>query len=276
MTKIKNAMTVDVEEYFQVSAFEPHIRKEDWGNMQSGVESNIDRILSIFNDRSITATFFILGWIAERHGSMIERIASEGHEIASHGFSHVRIHQQNSEEFKEDVTKTKKILEDIVGQEVIGYRAASFSINQQSHWAHKELEEAGFRYSSSVYPVKHDLYGVPDAPRYPYQPNGTAFLEIPITTLSLGRLNIPCGGGGYFRLFPYTLSRKLIAYLNKNEKMSCIFYFHPWEIEVDQPRIDNLRLKTRFRHYNGLKRMESRLQQLTGDFIWGRMDKVFL
>ncbi len=269
-------MTVDVEDYFQVSAFEKYIRKDGWNSLGLRVETNVERILSIFAEQNISATFFMLGWIAERCPAMVRRIIDSGHELASHGYAHVRIAQQQQDEFREDITKTRKLLEDIGGVPVIGYRAASFSINSKEHWAHNELQQAGYQYSSSIYPVRHDLYGVPDAPRFPYRPNNGELLEIPLTTLAVSGLRIPCAGGGYFRLFPYALSRWLINRINTHEEKPCVFYFHPWELDVEQPRQEDLDWKTKFRHYNNLGRMEGRLKNLVRDFEWGRMDNIFL
>ena len=269
-------MTVDVEDYFQVSAFDKYIKRDNWDNLELRVEANVENILSIFEDCNISATFFMLGWIAERCPTMIHKIVASGHELASHGYSHIRIAQQQQDEFRTDVTNTRKLLEDIGGVPVIGYRAASFSINRKEHWAHNELEQAGFKYSSSIYPIRHDLYGVPDAPRFPYRPNNGNLLEIPLTTMDIFGLRIPSGGGGFFRLFPYTLSSWLIRRINTREGKSCIFYFHPWELDVDQPRQKNLDLKTRFRHYNGIKSMDKRLRKLGMEFEWGRMDSIFL
>ena len=276
MDKIQNAMTVDVEEYYQVSAFEKAIDRKEWESINSSVENNVARILSLFDDKQVKATFFVLGWVAERHPQMIKSIVQNGHELASHGYSHIRVANQNKEEFREDVSKTKKILEDISGESVVGYRAASFSINSVEHWAHSELLESGYKYSSSVYPVVHDLYGVPDAPGHAYRPFDAELLEIPLSALKFCGLRVPCSGGGYFRLFPYSLSNYLINTYNKREKRPGIFYFHPWEIDTEQPRLDNINLKTRFRHYNGLEKMEGRLSKLCQSFTWNRMDKIFL
>jgi polysaccharide deacetylase family protein (PEP-CTERM system associated) len=276
MDSVINAMTVDVEDYFQVSAFEKYIQKDSWDNLELRVEANVERLITIFENSGISATFFMLGWIAERCPGMIHRIVDAGHELASHGYSHVRIGQQQKHELREDIIKTKTILEDISGIPIIGYRAASFSISSIDHWAYDVLEEAGFKYSSSIYPVRHDIYGVPDAPRFPYKPENGNLLEIPMTTMEFCGIRIPCAGGGYFRLFPYQLSRWLIRRINSKEIMPCIFYFHPWELDVDQPRLNNLDLKTRFRHYNNIDNMEKRLLQLFRDFKWGRMDNIFL
>jgi polysaccharide deacetylase family protein (PEP-CTERM system associated) len=244
--------------------------------MQSRVELNTDRILDMFGKHDVKATFFVLGCIAEKHPNLIRRIADEGHEVASHGYSHVRVINQNSEQFIKDVTTTKKILEDISGQEVKGYRAASYSINAKNLWALGALKETGHVYSSSIYPVKHDLYGMPEAPRYPFIHNEYKILEIPVTTIKLAGRNFPCGGGGYFRLLPYSLSRWALHHVNKLDSLSGVFYFHPWEIDPEQPRIKGLSYKTRFRHYVNLNRMERKINQLLTDFTWGRMDDVFL
>lgn len=271
-----NAMTVDVEEYFQVSAFERHIRREDWDRHECRVERNVDRILALFNDHSVHATFFMLGWIAERFPRVVHRIVSGGHELASHGYAHVRVVQQQPQEFREDVVRTKKLLEDIGGCPVRGYRAASYSIGSKNLWALDVLQEAGYQYSSSIYPIRHDLYGWPAAPRFAFRHRGDGLLEIPVTTVMLFDLKLPCGGGGYFRLFPYAISRWALQRVNRKDGQPCVFYFHPWELDPRQPRPRRLGLKARFRHYLNLDRMEPRLTRLLRDFRWGRMDHLFL
>ena len=274
---IKNAMTVDVEDYFQVSAFEKYVRREEWDNLHRRVEENIYSILELFEKNQVSATFFVLGWIAERHKEMIRDIVKSGHELASHGYSHVRVTQQNPEEFHEDIHKTKQILEDIGGCEIVGYRAASYSIvSENREWAHSRLSETGHRYSSSIYPIKHDLYGIPGASRFPYKVENCGILEIPISTIEIMGKRIPCGGGGFFRLFPYFASRMMIDNVNNKESEPCVFYFHPWEIDAEQPVINGLNAKTRFRHYLNLDRMSGRLECLLKDFSWGRVDSVFL
>jgi polysaccharide deacetylase family protein (PEP-CTERM system associated) len=274
--RITNAMTVDVEDYFQVSAFEKYIRRDSWDSLPHRVEQNIDLILSLFNDHKIRATFFTLGWIAERHPQMMRRIADAGHEIASHGYEHVRVTNQDRAAFRKDVVGTRHMLEDISGRVVTGYRAASFSINAENHWAHEELELAGYKYSSSIYPIHHDLYGIPGAGRFPYRTGSGALLEVPISTLEWRGTRFPCGGGGYFRLFPYAVSRYMISRLNSQEKQPSIFYFHPWELDPDQPRIGNVDLKTRFRHYNNLRHMQTKLSRLLEEFSWGSMQEIFV
>lgn len=272
-----NAMTVDVEDYFQVSAFEPYISRDEWAHIPSRVEQNTHKILDLFAEHDTKATFFTLGWVAERYPQLIRRMVEEGHELASHGYSHVRVTQQTPEAFREDVIKTKQLLEDVSGIEVIGYRAASYSINKSNMWALDVLGETGHKYSSSIYPIKHDLYGIPDAPRFAYRPMGEeGILEIPITTLQMFGKKLPCGGGGFFRLYPYVFSRWALQHVNKTDGQSGMFYFHPWEIDPDQPRQTGISAKTRFRHYLNLERMEKRLSSLLQDFHWDRMDKVFV
>lgn len=274
---ITNAMTVDVEDYFQVSAFEPYIAKNQWDSLPHRVESNTDKILELFQTRGIKATFFTLGWVAERYPELIKRILTEGHELACHGYEHIRVTEQTPAEFRNDVARTKKLLEDLSGKEVKGYRAASYSIGKNNLWALDILQEEGFKYSSSIYPVKHDLYGMPDAPRFIYEPIANqTFKEIPITTIRFGNKNLPCGGGGFFRFYPYALSKWAFNRVNNQEQQSGIFYFHPWEIDPDQPRQSGLNLKTRIRHYLNLQRMENRINQLLTDFKWDTMENVFL
>ncbi|RMD62719.1 MAG: DUF3473 domain-containing protein [Alphaproteobacteria bacterium] len=270
-------MTVDVEEYFQVSAFANIVRRADWDRLDSRVEDNVSRILDLFAAHDVHGTFFTLGWIAQRHPAMVRRIAAAGHEIASHGFQHVRVHDQTPAVFREDAATTRKILEDIAGIPVRGYRAASFSITRRTPWAFAELEAAGYAYSSSVYPIRHDHYGIPDAPRFAYRPEGAGHLiEIPISTVNLFGRNLPCGGGGYFRLLPYGVSRWAMRRVNRRDGQPCMFYFHPWEIDPQQPRFGSVGLKTRFRHYTNLRRMEARLRAVLADFAWDRVDRVFL
>ncbi|MFZ6814876.1 XrtA system polysaccharide deacetylase [Undibacterium sp. Rencai35W] len=274
---IRNAMTIDVEDYFQVSAFAPHISRDSWTNLPCRVERNIDCILALLSASQVKATFFTLGWIAERYPALVKRIVAEGHELASHGYGHLRASDQTPDEFREDVSSSKKILEDLGGQAVLGYRAPSFSIGTQNLWALDVLLNTGYRYSSSIYPIQHDHYGMPSAPRFSFYPNGQdGLLELPITTVRFMQKNFPAGGGGYFRLFPYQLSRWLLRRVNQQDKQSGIFYFHPWEVDPEQPRQENIGWKTRFRHYVNLDRTENRLKALTKDFQWDRMDRIFL
>lgn len=270
-------MTVDVEDYFQVSAFAPHIPRESWTSLSCRVELNIDRILILLDDECTKATFFTLGWIADRYPAMVKRIVASGHELASHGWAHHRVSDQKPHEFREDIIRSKSLLEDIGGQAVIGYRAPSFSIGRHNLWALDVLEEAGYRYSSSIYPIQHDHYGMPDAPRFAHHPRPHhGLLELPITTMRLFSRNLPAGGGGYFRLWPYPVSRWFLQRLNHLEHRSAIFYFHPWEIDHKQPRQKGINMKTRFRHYYNLHRMEERIKALTRDFRWDRIDRIFL
>lgn len=269
-------MSVDVEDYFQVSAFERHINRNQWDELPGRVERNTDRILALFDAHDVKATFFILGWVGERYPLLLQRIVAAGHEIASHGFSHVRATEQNRAEFNEDVTRTKKSLEDISGCEVKGFRAASFSIGAENLWALDALVECGYCYSSSIYPIRHDLYGMPSAPRFAFRDSEQSILEIPITTVSLMDRNFPCGGGGYFRLLPYAYTRWALRRVHRMDNRPTVFYFHPWEIDPEQPRQSNIGLKTRIRHYTNLGRMEARLSKLLKEFSWGRMDEVFL
>ena len=274
---VRNAMTIDVEDYFQVSAFAPHIARDSWAGRECRVEANVDRILGILDDGAVVATFFTLGWIAERYPQLVRRIVDGGHELASHGYGHLRASDQSHAAFREDIISSKTILEDIGGQAVRGYRAPSFSIGPANLWALDALQQAGYRYSSSIYPIVHDHYGMPDAPRFAFYPNGDqGLLEVPITTVRLMKRNLPAGGGGYFRLMPYAMSRWMMRQVNQQDRQPAIFYFHPWELDPGQPRQQCLQWKTRFRHYVNLDRMDGRIRALTRDFAWDRMDRLFL
>lgn len=275
---ITNALTIDVEDYFQVSAFAPYIRRDEWDTRECRVERNVGRILELLAERDVKATFFTLGWIAERYPQLVRRIVAEGHELASHGYGHERASDLDEAAFTQDVTRAKAILEDLSGQPVQGYRAPSFSIGTGNLWAFDVLARAGYRYSSSIYPIQHDHYGMPDSPRFAYRVGsaGKGLLEVPVTTLRLMNRNLPSSGGGYFRLLPYALSRWMISNVNREDRQSAIFYFHPWEIDSEQPRVPGIDAKTRFRHYVNIPRMEGRLRQLLVDFRWGRMDQIFL
>ena len=274
---IVNAMTVDVEDYFQVQALAEQFPRSIWDKQSARVERNTDRVLSLFADHGVKATFFVLGWVAERHKSLIHRIVESGHELASHGYEHIRADQQDRNTFRADVRRTKQILEDLSGRDVRGYRAATFSIGKGNLWAFEVLAEEGYAYSSSIYPIRHDYYGMPDAPRFPFRPLTNAdFLEVPISTIKVAGRNLPCGGGGYFRLLPYAGSKWSINRINRREGQASVFYFHPWEIDPYQPRPERLNLKTRVRHYTNLDRMEARLSRVLRDFRWDRMDRVFI
>jgi polysaccharide deacetylase family protein (PEP-CTERM system associated) len=274
MAEICNALTVDVEDYFQVSALAPHIARSEWERIPCRVERNIDVVLQLLAESQSQATFFTLGWIAERYPRLVERIVSEGHELASHGYAHQRATEQTPAAFLEDIRSAKALLEDIGGVEVRGYRAPSFSVGAANRWAFDCIAEAGYRYSSSVYPIRHDHYGMPDAPRFPYR-SREGLLEVPLSTVRVLSINLPAGGGGYFRLLPYCVSRTLIRHINSQDQRPAVFYFHPWELDAEQPRIGGTSLKTRVRHYVNLHRTLPRLQRLLRDFAWGRIDRTF-
>ena len=272
---ITNALTIDVEDYFQVSAFAPYIRRDEWDTRECRIERNVNRILDMLADCDTQATFFTLGWVAERYPQIVRRIVAEGHELASHGYGHERASDLTEAAFTTDVTRAKKLLEDIAGVPVLGYRAPSFSIGTGNLWAFDVLARAGHRYSSSIYPIQHDHYGMPDSPRFAYR-LGSGMLEIPVTTLRMGKRNLPSSGGGYFRLLPYAVSRWMLRRVNRQDRESAVFYFHPWEIDPGQPRVAGIDAKTRFRHYVNIGRTEPRLHSLLADFRWGRMDQIFL
>ena len=270
---IRNAMTVDVEDYFQVSAFESVVRSDQWDSFPSRIERNTLRILELFEQHETVGTFFILGWIAERFPQLVREIADAGHEVASHGLAHVRATKQNREEFLFDVSRSRNLLEDISSQSVKGYRAASFSIGSGNLWALEALQESGYVYSSSI---GHDHYGMPDAPRFAFRNGEGGLLEVPITTVSVLRRNLPCGGGGYFRLLPYWYSKWAFNRVNQTDRRSGVFYFHPWELDPDQPKQAGINFRTRIRHYTNLGKMEYRLTRFLKEFSWDRMDNVFL
>lgn len=272
--RITNALTIDVEDYFQVSALADHFPRSEWDSVPCRVERNVDLILALLDEQGAKATFFTLGWIAERYPALIRRITNAGHELASHGYGHERASAQTPAIFLEDISRAKKILEHLSGQTVTGYRAPSFSIGAGNLWAHDCLAEAGYGYSSSIYPVKHDHYGMPDSPRFAYRLNN-GLMEIPVTTMRWMGRNWPAGGGGYFRLLPYGVSRWQIEKVNRDDQRPAIFYFHPWEVDPDQPRVQQAAAKARFRHYVNLDRTERRLRRLLADFQWGRADQVF-
>jgi polysaccharide deacetylase family protein (PEP-CTERM system associated) len=272
---ITNALTIDVEDYFQVSAFAPYIQRDSWDSRECRVERNVGRILELLAQHQTRATFFTLGWIAERYPRLVRAIVEGGHELASHGYGHERASDLSEAAFHSDVKRAKQLLEDIAGTEVRGYRAPSFSIGTRNLWAFEVLGATGHRYSSSIYPIRHDHYGMPDAPRFAHAVAG-GLLEVPVTTLRLGSRNLPSSGGGYFRLLPYALSRWMIRRVNEQDRQSAIFYFHPWELDPGQPRVAGIDARTRFRHYVNIPRMDMRLQNLLADFRWGRMDDIFL
>lgn len=272
---MENALTVDVEDYFQVAALAEAVNYSDWNTMEYRVEANTDRLLELFDRFQTNATFFTLGWVAERSPGLVRRIQDAGHEIASHGYSHQLIYKQTPKVFREETRKAKQILENITGKSVTGYRAASYSITTQSRWALDILCDEGFTWDSSIFPVHHDRYGMPGTPFEPYQlkaPNGGVLTEFPLSTCSIGSYRIPIAGGGYFRLFPYWFSRWGLAQINKTGK-PFIFYLHPWEIDADQPRL-KVKAFSRFRHYNNLEKCMSRMENLLQDFRFGTVSGV--
>lgn len=270
------AMTCDVEDYFQVSAFEEIVNRADWHTMDCRIPRNVDRILAHFADADVKGTFFVLGWVAKNHPDVVRRIAAEGHEVASHGMEHRRVWQQTPAEFLQDARAARDILQDTAGVPVSGYRAASWSIDSRAPWAHEMLAEAGYSYSSSIYPISHDHYGDPDSPEMPYKVGDTDVLEIPASVVRFCGRKVPASGGGFFRLFPLSLTECLIRRAQARGGAPYIFYFHPWEIDRDQPRMPGLSLQTRFRHYVNIAKVEARLRVLLERFRWGRMDEIFL
>ncbi|WP_442871904.1 XrtA system polysaccharide deacetylase [Colwellia sp. Bg11-28] len=271
----KQALTVDVEDYFHVSAFEKAIDKADWNNLELRVEANTYRLLELFEQKQAKCTFFTLGWVAERCPNLIKAIVDQGHELASHGFAHQRATEMTPEQFLADVSKSKHVLEDTSGQAIIGYRAPSFSINDSNTWVYETLAELGFEYSSSTYPIEHDLYGVPNWPRFKYQ-RAEGIIEIPVPTVRKNERNTGIGGGGYFRLYPYWLSKRRIDNYLNTEQQPYSFYFHPWEIDPEQPRVAGASIKSKLRHYLNLSRMEGKVERLLEDYQWDTMKSVYL
>lgn len=273
--RIANAMTVDVEDWFQVQAFAGVIAPAEWESLPRRVEANTERLLGLLGQACVRGTFFTLGWVAERHPSLVRRIVDGGHELASHGYWHQRADGQTPAAFAEDVGGARKLLEDVGGVAVAGYRAPTFSIGPRNPWAWRVLAEQGYRYSSSVYPVRHDLYGAPDAPRFPHRPQPDGVLEIPMTTVRMGARNLPCSGGGFFRLLPYPMFRMGLRRFNAAESSAGLFYLHPWEIDPGQPIVRQAGWRSRFRHRVNLAATEGRLKRLLDDFAWDRLDRVF-
>jgi len=270
---LTNAFTVDVEDYFQVSAFTRYIDRDSWSRLPCRIEGNVDRILQLLADHRATGTFFTLGWIAQRYPTMVRRIVTEGHELASHGYSHRRNNELTREEIEDELVGTRELLEDIGGQHVIGYRAPSFSIGRRNLWMHELLARTGHHYSSSIYPIHHDHYGMPDAPRFAYR-TPCGLTEIPAATVKLGSTHFPASGGGYFRLLPYAVSAWNLRRINLHDGERAVFFCHPWEIDPEQPKVSCGR-KTRFRHYLNLSRTEQRIVRLLEEFKWDRIDRVF-
>jgi polysaccharide deacetylase family protein (PEP-CTERM system associated) len=271
---LQNALSVDVEDWFQVGAFETVINRNDWDGLDRRVEANTDACLAMFGKCGVKATFFTLGWVAQRHPALIRRIVDQGHELASHGWDHVRVFTMTPEAFRDDLARTRAVLEDAGGVAVTGYRAPSFSIDKRTPWAHAVLAEAGYTYSSSVAPIRHDHYGWPEAPRFAFAPvAGSDILELPVTTAKIAGRTLAAGGGGFFRLLPYAFSRWAVAQVN-SEAQPAIIYFHPWEIDPAQPRVANAPMRSKLRHYSNLSAMAGKLERLIGDFAWGRVDEV--
>ncbi len=275
--QVVNGLSVDVEDWFQVGAFEDVIERGEWDGIKTRVEDNVYRILDLFAEADVHGTFFTLGWVAKRHPQMIQRIADAGHEIASHGYDHARVYTFTREQFAEDLKLSRDILQDCSGTEVTGYRAPSFSIDQRTPWAFMELAEQGYTYSSSVAPIAHDHYGWPDAPRFAFKPiPWSDMIEIPVTTAILGGRRVAAGGGGFFRVLPYAFSRWAIRQVNRREERPAVFYFHPWEIDPNQPRVGNAPMRSKLRHYTNLDKMAGKLGELVHEFRWARMDMIAL
>ena len=271
--QVVNGLSVDVEDWFQVGAFEDVIERSDWDGLADRVDRNVREILDLFDEGEAKATFFTLGWVARRHGPLLREVAARGHEIASHGWDHRRVFTMERAEFAEDIAKASKAIEDAAGVRPTGYRAPSFSIDQRTPWAFMELAEQGYAYSSSVAPVSHDHYGWPEAPRFGFKPLPWApLVEIPVTTAMFAGRRLAAGGGGFFRVLPYGFSRWAIRQVNRREERPAVFYFHPWEIDPGQPRVAGAPLKSRLRHYTNLELMAPKLRQLIREFAWGRMD----
>jgi len=270
-----NGLSVDVEDWFQVGAFEKVIDRDDWTSLATRVERNCDEILRLFSDAGVKGTFFTLGWVAEREPALMRRIADEGHEVASHGWDHERVFRLGKEAFAADIERARKVIEDASGQAVKGYRAPSFSIDARTPWAFEVLAEQGYAYSSSVAPIAHDHYGWREAPRFAFRPIADAdLIEIPVTTARFAGRRLAAGGGGFFRVLPYGFSRWAIRQVNREDERPAVFYFHPWEIDPGQPRVEGAPLRSRLRHYTNLSVMADKLERLVGEFRWGRMDEL--
>lgn len=272
---ITNALTVDVEDYFHVSAFAKSINRKDWGEIPLRVVDNTQRLLQLFADSNVKATFFVLGWVASREPGLVRDIAAEGHEVACHGYSHELVYNQSPEVFRQETIRSKSLLEDIIQAPVYGYRAASYSITDRSLWALDVLCDAGFTYDSSIFPIRHDRYGMPGSSQYPYKlesPNGQALTEFPLSTANILGYRLPVAGGGYFRLYPYWVSRFGLSQINRKGR-PFIFYIHPWEIDPSQPRVA-AHWFSRFRHYNNLNKFETRLSRLIKDYRFGNVMDV--
>ena len=272
---MKNALSVDVEDWFQVGAFETVISRDSWETRERRVERNTDEVLGLFDEAGVKATFFTLGWVAARHPALIRRIAEAGHELASHGWDHKRVFTLSEAEFREDLLRARAEIEQAAGQKVSGYRAPSFSVDRRTPWAHAVLAEQGYAYSSSVAPIRHDHYGWPDSPRFAWRPvAGSDLIELPVTTFEFAGRRFAAGGGGFFRLLPYALSNWAISRVNGAEARPAIFYFHPWDMDVDQPRVADAPLRSKLRHYTNLSAMRPKLLKLLSAHEWDRTDAV--
>lgn len=270
---VVNGLSVDVEDWFQVGAFERVIERETWDSLALRVEDNVLRILDLFAEAEVKATFFTLGWVAQRNGALMRRIVAAGHELASHGFDHARVFTFTPAQFAADIERARKTLEDASGARITGYRAPSFSFDQRTPWAYRVLAEQGYAYSSSVAPIAHDHYGWREAPRFAFKPlPWSELVEIPVTTAILGGKRVAAGGGGFFRVLPYGFSRWAIRQVNRRDGRPAVFYFHPWEIDPAQPRVPGAPLRSRLRHYTNLTGMAGKLRDLVHEFAWGRMD----
>ncbi len=272
---MRNALSIDVEDWFQVGAFESVIDRNSWSDLECRVEKNSETVLAMLDEFGVKATFFTLGWVAERYPSLLRKIADAGHEIASHGYGHDRVFTFTPAQFASDLDRSRKLIEDASGALVSGYRAPSFSIDARTPWAHEILAAQGYSYSSSVAPIKHDHYGWADAPRFAFHPvAGSDFVEIPVTTAMLGSKRLAAGGGGFFRMLPYRFSHWAIHQVNERENKPAIIYFHPWEIDPDQPRVVHAPIRSKLRHYSRLGAMAGKLKRLMGDFQWDRLDTI--
>ncbi|NVD27670.1 DUF3473 domain-containing protein [Parasphingorhabdus flavimaris] len=270
-----NAMSVDIEDWFQVGAFETVIDRADWDQLEHRVERNSEAVLELFDEAGIKATFFTLGWVAERYPALMQKVAAAGHEIANHGYDHARVFTLTPDQFRDDLDRSRKILQDTSGQKVVGYRAPSFSIDQRTPWAHEILAEQGYAYSSSVAPINHDHYGWAGSPRFAWKPvEQSGFIELPVTTVKLGNRVFAAGGGGFFRLLPYPLYERSIRKMHNDDGRGAIFYFHPWEIDPGQPRVGDAPIKSKLRHYTNLRLMRAKLLRAGQDFKWGRVDEL--
>lgn len=270
-----NGLSVDVEDWFQVGAFEKVIDRKDWDGLTTRVERNCDAILQLFADAGVQGTFFTLGWVAQRHPGLLRRIAEQGHEVASHGWDHERVFRLGADKFAADIARARAAIEDASGQAVTGYRAPSFSIDARTPWAFDVLAQAGYAYSSSVAPIAHDHYGWREAPRFAFRPvAGSDLVEIPVTTAQFAGRRLAAGGGGFFRVLPYGFSRWAIRQVNREDQRPAVFYFHPWEVDPGQPRVAGAPLRSKLRHYTNLAVMADKLTRLIGDFRWGRMDAL--